>query len=132
MAYILLNQYFIKGAIDSGLNKNDCAIDKIMKGNTVISSMMSSAFSLALGNIVVHPFPEKFEGGDTMQVEEITVMCGGDAFNQATVLSALGHKTALISKVADDVTGNMVLDQMKARGVDILWFIWIKRMGQAP
>ena len=73
---------------------------------------------LALGNIVVHPFPEKFEGGDTMQVEEITVMCGGDAFNQATVLSALGHKTALISKVADDVTGNMVLDQMKARGVD--------------
>lgn len=74
---------------------------------------------LALGNIVVHPFPEKFEGGDTMQVDGITVMCGGDAFNQATVLSALGHRTALLSKVADDVTGNMVLEQMKARGVDI-------------
>lgn len=74
---------------------------------------------LALGNVVVHPFPEKFEGGDTMQVDDIAVMCGGDAFNQATVLSALGHKTALISKVADDVTGNMVLDTMRERGVDV-------------
>ena len=84
---------------------------------------------LALGNIVVHPFPEKFEDGDTMQVDDITVMCGGDAFNQATVLSALGYKTALISKVADDVTGNMVLEQMRRRGVDISLVAIDKKIG---
>lgn len=73
---------------------------------------------LALGNIVVRPFPREFEGGDTMQVDEIAVTCGGDAFNQAYVLSSLGHRTALISKVADDTTGNMVLDIMKSKDVD--------------
>lgn len=73
---------------------------------------------LALGNVMVRPVPEQFKEGDTVQVDEIALMCGGDAFNQASVLSALGHKTALISKVADDVTGKMVLKTMRSRSVD--------------
>lgn len=73
---------------------------------------------LALGNVVVRPVPKQFKDGDTVQVDEIAMMCGGDAFNQASVLSALGHRTALISKVADDTAGNMVLDLMGRRQVD--------------
>ncbi len=73
---------------------------------------------LALGNVVVRPVPERFERGDTVQVEEIAMICGGDAYNQASVLSALGHRTALLSKVAKDTSGKLVLDTMTARGVD--------------
>lgn len=73
---------------------------------------------LAVGNVVVRPVPERFEKGDTVQVEEIAMLCGGDACNQAAVISALGHKTALISKVAEDTSGRLLLDTMQARGVD--------------
>ena len=37
---------------------------------------------LAVGNVVVRPVPEHFSGGDTVQVQEISMMGGGDAFNQ--------------------------------------------------
>ena len=47
---------------------------------------------LAVGNVVVRPVPEHFSGGDTVQVQEISMMGGGDAFNQACVLAALGEK----------------------------------------
>lgn len=74
---------------------------------------------LALTNILIYPFPKKIDGGDTAQVETIDIICGGDAFNQATVLSALGHKVALVSKVADDMHGKLVLDTISARKVDV-------------
>ena len=62
---------------------------------------------LAVGNVVVRPVPEHFSGGDTVQVQEISMMGGGDAFNQACVLAALGEKPVLLSRMADDDSGRM-------------------------
>lgn len=84
---------------------------------------------LALGNVVVRPVPERFEQGDTVQVEEIAMMCGGDAYNQASVLSALGRKAGLVSKVAEDISGHMVLDSLARRGVDTSLVVLDKDVG---
>lgn len=73
---------------------------------------------LAVCDILVSPFPEEFEGGDVMQVNKIDIMCGGDAFNQASVLAALGHKVKIISKVASDTKGELVLETLKSRNID--------------
>ena len=73
---------------------------------------------LAVGNVVVRPVPEHFSGGDTVQVQEISMMGGGDAFNQACVLAALGEKPALLSRMADDDSGRMMRAALQKRGVD--------------
>ena len=74
---------------------------------------------LAVGNVVVRPVPEHFSGGDTVQVQEISMMGGGDAFNQACVLAALGEKPALLSRMADDDSGRMMRAALQKRGVDL-------------
>ena len=73
---------------------------------------------LALGNIIVRPVPKVFDQGDTVQVENIEMNIGGDAFNQASVLSALGRKTSLVSKVGADSVKEMLLEFTKERGID--------------
>lgn len=73
---------------------------------------------LAVSNVVVRPVPERFLHGDTIQVQEISMMGGGDAFNQAYVLSALGNSTALLSRMAEDDSGRLMRDILKQRGVD--------------
>ena len=73
---------------------------------------------LAVGNVVVRPVPEHFSGGDTVQVQEISMMGGGDAFNQACVLAALGEKPALLSRMANDDSGRMMRAALQKRGVD--------------
>lgn len=44
---------------------------------------------------------------------------GGDATNEAVVLSRLGNKTALIAKVDDGPVGNAILMDLQKEGVDI-------------
>ena len=73
---------------------------------------------LVVGNTIVRPVPKVFEHGDTVQVESIETNIGGDAFNQASVLAALGRKTSLVSKAGDDSVRDMLLDFMKERGID--------------
>ena len=73
---------------------------------------------LALGNIIVRPVPKVFDNGDTVQVENIEMIIGGDAFNQASVLSALGHKTSLVSKVGNDSVRDLMLELIGERGID--------------
>lgn len=73
---------------------------------------------LAVGNVVVRPVPETILQVDTTQVEEIAMMGGGDAFNQACVLSALGNRTALVSRMADDESGRMMKAALTQRGID--------------
>ena len=46
------------------------------------------------------------------------MMGGGDAFNQACVLAALGEKPALLSRMADDDSGRMMRAALQKRGVD--------------
>ena len=73
---------------------------------------------LTVGNIIVRPVPEKFGSGDTVQVENIEMGMGGDAYNQAFVLSSLGRKTSLVSRVGNDSVREMLLGLLKEKGID--------------
>lgn len=84
---------------------------------------------LAVGNVVVRPVSEKIFEVDTIQVDEIAMMCGGDALNQSAVLASLGHKVALISKVSDDSSGNMILQELEHKGVDTSYVAMDDRIG---
>ncbi len=51
-------------------------------------------------------------------VEQIRLGFGGDAFNEAVVLSRLGGDVDLISKIGKDSGGAMVLDYCRSNGLD--------------
>ncbi|NJM29944.1 MAG: carbohydrate kinase [Rhizobiales bacterium] len=45
--------------------------------------------------------------------------CGGSIFNTAIALSRLGHKTGFFCSVSKDFFGDMLIDGLKASGVDL-------------
>jgi sugar/nucleoside kinase (ribokinase family) len=51
--------------------------------------------------------------------ESITLNVGGDAFNEAVILSRLGHRTKLVCGLGDDLAGKMILGQAAENAVDI-------------
>lgn len=51
-------------------------------------------------------------------IDDISMTIGGDAINEATVITRLGHQVRLISSVGDDVPGHYVLEHCKMNGID--------------
>ena len=60
---------------------------------------------------------EMLDGG-SWPLERIAMQPGGDAVNEAVVLSRLGHAPALVSKVGRDAAGDFLLNALNAEGVD--------------
>jgi sugar/nucleoside kinase (ribokinase family) len=58
-------------------------------------------------------------GGHTEFVESVSMSTGGDALNQAIVLSKLGHKPGLLSMVGSDAQGEYIINECKKHGVDV-------------
>jgi sugar/nucleoside kinase (ribokinase family) len=58
-------------------------------------------------------------GGHTEFVETVSMSTGGDALNQAIVLSKLGHKPGLLSMVGSDAQGEYLINECKKNGVDV-------------
>lgn len=44
---------------------------------------------------------------------------GGDAINEATIISRLGHRTALMSRIGKDAAGQFILDHCRKENIDI-------------
>ncbi|MCM3716721.1 PfkB family carbohydrate kinase, partial [Alkalihalobacillus oceani] len=42
---------------------------------------------------------------DSYPLERIAMTTGGDAINEATIISRLGHRTALMSRIGKDAAG---------------------------
>ena len=71
----------------------------------------------AIIDVLVKPIHAKvFETG-SQPVEQIKLAFGGDALNEAVVLTRLGKKAELISKVGKDEAGSRVLSFLKDSGV---------------
>lgn len=51
-------------------------------------------------------------------VDGIKMTIGGDAINEATIITRLGHKVGLMSCVGTDLPGWFVMDHCKASGID--------------
>ena len=63
-------------------------------------------------------FPTFFENEPNL-AEAISYNSGGDANNQAIVLSRLGHKVSFLSRVGNDFIGRFVKDMVAASGADV-------------
>ena len=73
---------------------------------------------LALVNFPIHPADEGIFARDLTNVGPITTLTGGDAANQAIVLSRLGARVALASRRGDDVFGRVLAETLENAGVD--------------
>lgn len=74
---------------------------------------------LALVNFPIHPIDESVFQNDINMVSPISLMPGGDAANQAIIISRLGRRVTLASVVGDDGFGAMLLQMIKEQGGDL-------------
>jgi len=68
-------------------------------------------------DILVKPVTADCLGSDTTAVEQIVLAGGGDAYNVAVNLAALGVGVSLVSRVGQDELGGWLLGQARSRGV---------------
>lgn len=56
---------------------------------------------------------------DTVMADSLTIATGGDAANEAVILSRLGNKVALLARLDKRNVGNMIYDDMQSEGIDM-------------
>ena len=71
-------------------------------------------------DMVMAPVPPDALERDMTAVDSAKMMLGGDALNQAIVLSTLGARTALMGLVGNDRLGSVLLEQLSAYPMDVL------------
>jgi len=72
---------------------------------------------LAVCDILVKPVTADSLARDTTAVEQIVLAGGGDAYNVACNLAALGVGASLVTRVGDDELGGWLLNQARSRGL---------------
>lgn len=73
----------------------------------------------AIVDIPLQPVSKNIFDVDSYPLERIAMTTGGDAINEATIISRLGHRTALMSRVGDDAAGYFILDHCRKENIDI-------------
>lgn len=71
----------------------------------------------AIVDVLASPADRRVFDTGSQPMEEIRLSFGGDALNEAVVLSRLGKKVQLISKVGDDEAGRRVLSYLDDNGI---------------
>jgi len=77
----------------------------------------------AIIDILASPVNETVFSAGSIPMDTIRMSFGGDALNEAAILSGLGKKVQLISKVGDDEAGKRVLGFLQEKGIstDAVW-----------
>ncbi len=77
-----------------------------------------SCIGLIAVNFPVRAVDPSVFDADVTLVDPIEITTGGDAANQAVVLSRLGKRVLLAGKVGDDQSGRFIVENVRANGVD--------------
>lgn len=72
----------------------------------------------AIVDIPLQPVSRDIFDVESYPVDRIAMTVGGDAMNEATIISRLGHKTGIISCVGDDAAGNFILGSCAKDHID--------------
>ncbi len=72
----------------------------------------------AIVDIPLQPVSKNIFDCESYPLEQISMTIGGDAINEATVLSRLGHKVGLVSMVGHDAVGNFILEHCEKNGIN--------------
>lgn len=73
----------------------------------------------ALVDIPLQPVSKNIFDIESCPLDRIAMTIGGDAINEATIISRLGHPTMLMSMVGNDVPGQFVLEHCRKNQIDI-------------
>ena len=71
----------------------------------------------AVLDVLARPVTQEVFTEGSASVKETRLAFGGDALNEATVLSRLGKKVSLITRVGDDEAGAAILRQLRSLGI---------------
>ncbi|MGQ9683692.1 MAG: carbohydrate kinase family protein [Anaerolineae bacterium] len=80
-------------------------------------SLQVLCVGLMVADVVVSPVTTDCFSRDTNRLERALLRGGGDALNEATVLSRLGVRTALVGRVGHDLFGTFLLQHLGEAGV---------------
>lgn len=69
-------------------------------------------------DIPLRPVSKNIFDIESYPVDRIAMTIGGDAINEATIISRLGYKTAVMSRVGEDAAGKFILDFCQKEGID--------------
>lgn len=72
----------------------------------------------AIVDIPLQPVSKNIFDVESYPLEQISMTIGGDAINEATILSRLGHTTGLAGMVGQDVVGAYIVDHCQKEGID--------------
>ena len=56
---------------------------------------------------------------DTVKADSLTITTGGDAVNEAIILSRLGNKSSVVVRLDNRNVGNMIYQELKDENVDV-------------
>ncbi|PWF50052.1 sugar kinase [[Kluyvera] intestini] len=73
----------------------------------------------AIVDIPLQPVSKNIFDVDSYPLERIAMTTGGDAINEAMIISRLGHKTALNSRIGNDAAGHFIRERCRQENIDI-------------
>lgn len=73
----------------------------------------------AIVDIPLQPVSKNIFDIESYPLEKIAMTIGGDAINEATIISRLGHKVALMSRLGKDAVGEFIKGECIKNNVDI-------------
>ena len=72
----------------------------------------------AIVDIPLQPVSRDMFEIESFPLQQISMTIGGDAINEATIMSRLGHKIGLMSMVGKDAVGNFIVEHCEKNGID--------------
>jgi sugar/nucleoside kinase (ribokinase family) len=72
----------------------------------------------AVVDIPLQPVSKNIFDVESYPLERIAMTTGGDAINEAVIISRLGHKTALLSCIGQDAPGDFIMAVCRREGID--------------
>ncbi len=72
----------------------------------------------AIVDILLRPVSRAIFDEPSYPVDGIAMTIGGDAINEATILSRLGHRVLLMSRIGKDAAGNFILEACHKDNID--------------
>jgi len=72
----------------------------------------------ALVDIPLHPVSKNIFDSESYPLEKICMTIGGDAINEATIISRLGYKVALMSRIGKDAVGDYIIKFCEQNNID--------------
>ncbi|MGA2910541.1 MAG: carbohydrate kinase family protein [Candidatus Microgenomates bacterium] len=97
--------------------------DLLSIGDATIDTFMTPIESETMCKLDTKECLICFSYGDKIPVKNLEFSVGGNAGNNAVGVKRLGVNSAIVLTLGDDNIGNMIVDKLKAEGVDLTYVI---------